>query len=129
MTTAAPPPIPSETLVMRVDRPGGPEALVPAMVPLRRPGPGEVLMATRAIGVNHLDLYYRDGTLPFDAIPAPAGAPAHVPGLASVGRFWRWAPASTASGPATVWPMPARRSVPMPPTVCCRSAGWCGFRT
>ncbi|GGB30956.1 quinone oxidoreductase [Tistrella bauzanensis] len=86
MTTAAPPPIPSETLVMRVDRPGGPEALVPAMVPLRRPGPGEVLMATRAIGVNHLDLYYRDGTLPFDAIPAPAGAPAHVPGLASVGE-------------------------------------------
>jgi NADPH:quinone reductase-like Zn-dependent oxidoreductase len=40
------------------------------------PGPGEVLVAVRAAGVNAADLLQRRGLY-----PAPAGAPADVPGL------------------------------------------------
>ncbi|MEN3162043.1 zinc-binding dehydrogenase [Tistrella mobilis] len=72
--------LPDRATVMHVTHPGGPDVLAPATVPLKRPGPGEVLMATRAIGVNHLDLYYRDGTLPLE------GGGVDVPGLASVGE-------------------------------------------
>ena len=72
--------LPDRATVMHVTHPGGPDVLAPATVPLKRPGPGEVLMATRAIGVNHLDLYYRDGTLPLE------GGGVDIPGLASVGE-------------------------------------------
>lgn len=55
---------------------GGPEVLTPAEVNVPTPGPGEVLVRTRAIGVNYIDTYFREGIyereLPF--IPGSEGA-------------------------------------------------------
>jgi len=55
---------------------GGPEVLTPAEVDVPTPGPGEVLVRTRAIGVNYIDTYFREGIyereLPF--IPGSEGA-------------------------------------------------------
>lgn len=41
---------------------GGPEVLVPTEVPDPEPGPGELLVATEAIGINFIDTYFRNGT-------------------------------------------------------------------
>ena len=40
---------------------GGPENLVPTMLPDPTPGPGEVLLRVRACALNHLDLWIRAG--------------------------------------------------------------------
>ncbi|MBB3809111.1 quinone oxidoreductase family protein [Pseudochelatococcus contaminans] len=56
---------------------GGPEVLSYESVPERLPGPGELLIANRAIGVNFIDTYFRSGVykapqLPF--VPGNEGA-------------------------------------------------------
>lgn len=53
---------------------GGPEVLVPGEIEVGAPGPGEALVAHRAIGVNFIDCYFRSGLY-----PAPNGLP-FVPG-------------------------------------------------
>lgn len=53
-----------------IDRPGGPEVLVGATIPDPVPGPGEVLVAVAAAGVNRADLLQRQGHY-----PPPPGAP------------------------------------------------------
>jgi putative PIG3 family NAD(P)H quinone oxidoreductase len=45
------------------------------------PGPGEILVAVRAAGVNGADILQRKG-----AYPAPPGAPADIPGLELAGE-------------------------------------------
>ncbi|MGO1081059.1 quinone oxidoreductase family protein [Inquilinus sp. CA228] len=62
---------------IRVHRHGGPEVLVYEEVGIGRPGPGEVLVRNRAIGLNFVDTYFRSGAyappdLPF--IPGNEGA-------------------------------------------------------
>lgn len=47
-----------------VDRPGGPERLVLRERPDPRPGAGEVLVRTAAIGLNFADLFVRSGAYP-----------------------------------------------------------------
>ncbi|MEV7683044.1 quinone oxidoreductase [Streptomyces sp. NPDC088341] len=47
---------------IRVTRPGGPEELRPERIGRPAPGPGEVLVRNAAVGVNFIDVYYRDGT-------------------------------------------------------------------
>ncbi|OMP76137.1 quinone oxidoreductase [[Flexibacter] sp. ATCC 35208] len=42
-------------------------------VELRPPGPQEVLIRQKAIGVNYVDVFFRNGTFPVDAFPAPIG--------------------------------------------------------
>lgn len=42
-------------------------------VELTPPGPQEVLMRQKAIGVNYVDVFFRNGTFPVDAFPAPIG--------------------------------------------------------
>jgi len=49
---------------VRVHRPGGPEALQLEDVELPPPGPGEVQIRHRAIGVNYIDIYRRTGAYP-----------------------------------------------------------------
>lgn len=49
---------------IRVHRPGGPEALQLEDVELPPPGPGEVQIRHRAIGVNYIDIYRRTGAYP-----------------------------------------------------------------
>ncbi|WP_280773570.1 quinone oxidoreductase [Rhizobium sp. SG_E_25_P2] len=45
--------------------PGGPDAMVWSDVELSAPGPGEVRIRHRAIGVNFIDVYYRSGLYPW----------------------------------------------------------------
>ena len=51
---------------------GGPEVLTLEEAPLPAPGPGEVRLRHRAIGVNYIDVYYRTGAYP-TALPAIPG--------------------------------------------------------
>ncbi|WP_442753362.1 quinone oxidoreductase family protein [Methylocystis sp. JAN1] len=61
---------------IRVHRPGGPEALQLEEVELAAPGPGEVQIRHRAIGVNFIDIYRRTGAYPaeYPFIPGHEGA-------------------------------------------------------
>jgi NADPH2:quinone reductase len=58
---------------IRVERPGGPEALQWADVPVGQPGPGEALVRHTAIGVNFIDVYHRRGFYPLPSLPAVIG--------------------------------------------------------
>jgi len=49
---------------IRVHKTGGPEVLQLDEVTLPQPGPGEVLMRNRAIGLNFIDTYFRTGLYP-----------------------------------------------------------------
>ncbi|MBL1257157.1 quinone oxidoreductase [Methylocystis sp. Sn-Cys] len=61
---------------IRVHHPGGPEALQLEEVALPAPGPGEVQIRHRAIGVNFIDIYRRTGAYPaqYPFIPGHEGA-------------------------------------------------------
>jgi putative PIG3 family NAD(P)H quinone oxidoreductase len=74
----------SDALQMRaidIGRPGGPEALVPVDMARPTPGPGEVLIAVAAAGVNRPDILQRQG-----AYPPPSGA-SPIPGLEVAGTI------------------------------------------
>jgi NADPH2:quinone reductase len=62
--------------VIQVRRPGGPEALQLEDIELPPPGPGEVQLRQRAIGVNYIDIYRRTGAYPAELpfIPGHEGA-------------------------------------------------------
>ncbi len=45
---------------------GGPEQLVWSRRPLAKPGPGEVLVEHKAVGLNFIDTYHRRGVAPLD---------------------------------------------------------------
>ena len=62
--------------IVRIVQPGPPNALRYQLETLPQPGPGEVLLHQKAIGVNFLDVFYRNGTFPQAAYPAPIGVEA-----------------------------------------------------
>jgi NADPH2:quinone reductase len=62
--------------IVRIEQPGPPNALRYQLETLPQPGPGEVLLHQKAIGVNFLDVFYRNGTFPQPAYPAPIGVEA-----------------------------------------------------
>src|SRR4051794_25217625 len=66
------------SLAIRIDAFGGPEVLQPADIAVPAPGPGELRVRNRAIGVNYVDVYHRTGLYPLPGLPA-------VPGVESVG--------------------------------------------
>ncbi|MEO8311754.1 MAG: SRPBCC family protein [Caldimonas sp.] len=70
-------PLPARRAV--VHRYGGPETLQPGDGEALAPGPGEVRIRQRAIGVNYLDVYLRKGWIP-SMLPLPG-----VPGMEAVG--------------------------------------------
>jgi len=49
---------------IQVTEPGGPDVLHYTEVPDPVPGPGQLLVETRAIGVNFIDVYFRTGAYP-----------------------------------------------------------------
>ena len=57
--------------IIDVKAPGGPEQLVVADVPVPKAGRGEVLIKVAASGLNHADLYQREGKYP----PPPGASP------------------------------------------------------
>jgi putative PIG3 family NAD(P)H quinone oxidoreductase len=64
-----------------IEEPGGPDVLQVRHVPDPEPGPGEVIVATVAAGVNRADIMQRQGFY-----PPPPGAPPY-PGLECAGRI------------------------------------------
>ena len=76
MTTAT---IPSRMTAVEISEPGGPDVLVPAEREVPAPGPGEVLIAVEAAGVNRPDVMQRQGLY-----PPPPGA-SDIPGLEIAG--------------------------------------------
>jgi NADPH2:quinone reductase len=52
---------------------GGPEVLQWEEVPLPEPGPGEVLIEQKAIGLNYIDVYYRTGLYKVHGFPFVIG--------------------------------------------------------
>lgn len=67
-----------------IDGHGGPEVLLERSVPEPQPGPEEVRVRVRAAALNRADLLQRRGLY-----PAPAGAPAEIPGLEFAGEVER----------------------------------------
>ncbi len=59
----------------RITRTGGPEVIEWVDVDLPPPGPGEVRMRNRAVGLNYIDTYHRAGVYPVD-LPARLGSEA-----------------------------------------------------
>ena len=55
---------------IRIEAPGGPEAMRLVDVSVGEPGPGEVRIRHRACGINFIDVYHRTGMYP---LPLPAG--------------------------------------------------------
>ena len=75
----ATPVIPSRMTAIEISEPGGPDVLVPAEREVPEPGPGEVLVAVEAAGVNRPDVMQRQGLY-----PPPPGA-SDIPGLEIAG--------------------------------------------
>ena len=59
--------------IVLIEKPGPPDVLKYQNITLPQPGPGEVLIAQKAIGVNFLDVFFRNGTFPVNQYPAPIG--------------------------------------------------------
>src|SRR5260370_18339123 len=61
------------TKAVRVHKVGGPEALVYEPVDVPAPGPGEVRIRQHAVGLNFIDVYYRNGLYKAPGLPFIAG--------------------------------------------------------
>lgn len=59
--------------IVRIEQPGKPEVLRYEQTEIEQPGEGEVLIGQKAIGVNFLDVFFRNGTFPMPAYPALIG--------------------------------------------------------
>ena len=62
--------------IVLIEHTGSPDVLRYQTVNLPEPGEGEVLIAQKSIGVNFVDVFFRNGTFPMDAYPAPVGSEA-----------------------------------------------------
>ena len=57
----------------RIHKYGAPEVLAVEPVEVTAPGPGEVRIRHKAIGLNFVEVYFRRGTFPVPAFPAILG--------------------------------------------------------
>jgi NADPH2:quinone reductase len=105
---------------IRVHRHGGPEVLTWGEVPVGEPGPGEIRVRHRFIGLNFVDTYHRSGLykLPLPFTPGSEGAgvvEAVGPGVTDLAVGDRIAYATGPVGAyAEVRLLPAERAVPLP---------------
>jgi NADPH:quinone reductase len=106
---------------IRLNQPGGPEALRAEKIDLPPAGPGELRIRHAAAGVNYVDVYHRTGLYPLPAFPAVIGVEAAgvveevgagVSGFA-VGDPVAWA-GLPAGGYAEARLLPAERAVRLP---------------
>ena len=56
--------LPAQMTVIGIEKPGGPEVLVPETRPVPAPGPNEILIRVAAAGVNRSDAMQRSGSYP-----------------------------------------------------------------
>src|SRR5271154_4321735 len=61
------------TKAIRIHATGGPEVLRWEEVPIPEPGPGEVLLRHDAVGLNYIDVYFRNGLYKLPNLPAVIG--------------------------------------------------------
>jgi putative PIG3 family NAD(P)H quinone oxidoreductase len=81
--------LPATTAAIEIVGKGGPETLRRCERPMPQPGPGEVLIAVEAAGVNRPDVIQRQGDY-----PPPPGA-SDIPGLEIAGRVVALGPGIT----------------------------------
>jgi NADPH2:quinone reductase len=58
---------------IRIHAPGGPEVLKWEAIGVGEPGPGEVRLRQRAVGLNYIDVYHRSGLYKLANLPAIIG--------------------------------------------------------
>jgi len=63
------------TRVVKIDKTGGPEVLKFETITLGKPGPDEVVIEHKAIGLNFIDTYHRSGLYPLE-LPSGIGGEA-----------------------------------------------------
>ncbi len=56
-----------------IEKTGSPDVIQLKPFTLEAPGPGQVLVRHKAIGVNYTDVYYRNGTYPHASLPGKLG--------------------------------------------------------
>lgn len=108
---------------IRIHAHGGPEVLQLETLELPQPGPGEVLVAHSAIGVNFIDTYHRSGLYP---LPLPSGLGQEAMGVVAkvgsavsdfvIGDRVAYA-GGTPGSYATHRILPATRLVPVPKAI------------
>lgn len=80
MTGILPETLPETMTAIGFETPGGPEVLLPQVLPVPVPGPGQVLVKVAYAGVNRPDVIQRRGLYP----PPPGASP--IPGLEIAGE-------------------------------------------
>ncbi len=60
------------TRIVKIEKTGGPEVLKFEKITLGKPGPDEVLIEHKAIGLNFIDIYHRSGLYPLE-LPSGIG--------------------------------------------------------
>jgi NADPH:quinone reductase len=58
---------------IRIHQTGGPEKMILEEVPTPKPGPGQVTVRNKAIGLNFIDVYFRTGLYPAPSMPFVLG--------------------------------------------------------
>ncbi|MFD3586382.1 quinone oxidoreductase family protein [Streptomyces sp. NPDC058683] len=107
---------------LHVTEPGGPTALISAELPEPTPQPGQVVVRNAAIGLNFIDVYYRNGTYPapYPLVPGQEAAgvvTALGDGVESVALGDRVAYATQLGAYAEYTAVPAAKLVPVPEQV------------
>lgn len=111
------------TKAVRIHATGGPEVLQWEDVPRPDPGPGEALLHQEAVGLNYIDVYFRNGLYKSPSFPAIIGQEgagtvvALGPGVKAVAIGDRVAYAGPLGAYATDRVIPADRLVKLPPEI------------
>lgn len=64
--------------VVKIEKTGGPEVLKIENIKISDPGPNDVLIETKAMGLNYIDTYHRSGSYP---LPLPSGIGVEASGI------------------------------------------------
>ena len=66
------------TRIVKIEKTGGPEVLKIENIKISDPGPNDVLIETKAMGLNYIDTYHRSGSYP---LPLPSGIGVEASGI------------------------------------------------
>lgn len=66
------------TRIVKIEKTGGPEVLKIENIKISDPGPSDVLIETKAMGLNYIDTYHRSGSYP---LPLPSGIGVEASGI------------------------------------------------